>query len=532
MRRILLFLVLSFTFFSSKAQVNFSADFESGSLAGYQLVDSSWLKVSDQDSMLCLSYLITSQSDPLNPVDVNLSPSARWFFFCMTGVKDKQITLNFQGTDPLRPVYSYDKVNYLRLDDSFDTYRAKENRPRYLFSQRFVKDTVYIAYFIPYDYTYLQKRIGEWAQHACVQFEIIGYSHKGWPIPMLTITDTRVPDAQKKRIWIHARIHPSESPASWHLDGMIDALVANTPQAVACRQAMIFYIVPFANPDGVIEGLSRSTATGVNIEINWARPEKQTEPEVKVLKSVMEKLTAERPFDMQLNMHSQASNNATYWVHTAKSTSDYFYKNELKLCYFTMFDNPYLRKNDLAFSDLAERYAEGWAWKRAGDKTLALTFETPYTYYNNNPNLWLTSESLRDFGAVSLTAVSDYFGISSPNRIYLSNRNAKTKSGWERIDYRPNASTSYPDVLLLDDMMVKAQKKGRKISYTTGNLLAGTYQVYRWIPGSVTNHQDANSNRWKLITRHTQKKPGVFELKLKAGKAGELFDALLLIREP
>ena len=155
-----------------------------------------------------------------------------------------------------------------------------------------------------------------------------------------------------------------------------------------------------------------------------------------------------------------------------------------------------------------------------------------YTYYNKNPDLWLTSENLRDFGATSLMAVGDYFGISSLNRIYLGVRNAKTKAGWKKTDYLPNASLSYPDILLLDDMLVKAKKKGSKISYTTDRLLAGNYKVYRWIPGSVTHHKEESSNRWKPIARHTQKKTGKFEFTLKAAKAGERFDALLLIYEP
>jgi len=519
-RIIIIFLLLTVAFSGSKAQVTFSTDFESGSLGDYQLVDSTWLKVSDKDSILCLSYLITSKSDPINPIDTDLEPSARWFFFRMTGIEGKQITLNFKKTDPLRPVYSYNKVDYHRFDNMADT--------DYLFTQRFKEDTVYVAYFIPYDYSRLQERIGDWDSHAYVQLDTIGYSRKGLPLQMLTITDTSVSDSQKKRVWVHGRVHTSETPGTWHLDGFISALVADTPQAEAYRQAMTFYIVPFANPDGVVEGLSRSNPTGVNIEINWARPEEQTEPEVKALKAIMEKLTADRPFDMLLNMHSQVENSATYYVHSASSTSDYIYKNQLKLCHLTMFYKPYLGKNDLTFSDIAERYVEGWMWNRTGDKTLSITFETPYTYYNKKSDLWVTSESLRNFGAISLTAVGDYFGISSPDRIYVSNRNAKAKSGWEKIDYLPKESTLYPDIMLLDDMLIRAKKEGSKISYKIDKLPPGTYKIYRWIPGSITNHKNPDNNLWNPVAYHTQKKTGKFEFKMEATAADELFDALLL----
>jgi murein tripeptide amidase MpaA len=68
---------------------------------------------------------------------------------------------------------------------------------------------------------------------------------------------------------------------------MIDLIVSENPDAVEMRKKCIFYIVPFINPDGVTGGYSRSTSTGVNIEVNWDRPDSLTMPEVKALKAKM-----------------------------------------------------------------------------------------------------------------------------------------------------------------------------------------------------------------------------------------------------
>jgi murein tripeptide amidase MpaA len=66
----------------------------------------------------------------------------------------------------------------------------------------------------------------------------------------------------KKGIFISARVHPGESNASWMMKGVIDFLVANTPEAKALRDAFIFKIVPILNPDGVINGNYRCSLSG------------------------------------------------------------------------------------------------------------------------------------------------------------------------------------------------------------------------------------------------------------------------------
>lgn len=530
MNRLTILTMLLLASMPGKAQVTITTNFESGSLGSYRLVDSSRIKISDKDSIQCLSLQLTSRPDPTNPIDTSVTPSARWFYFRMTGVKNKLMVLSFQNTDPLRPVYSYDNVDFKRFD------QTGERSLRYTFAQRFTRDTVYVSYFTPYTYSYLQQRIAKWAQHPWVKLDTIGYTRAGIPLQRLTVTDPATPNAAKKRVWMHGRIHTSETPASWHFDGFISSLVADNPQAAAYRKNMYFSIVPFANPDGVIQGLSRSNPSGVNIEINWARPEEQTEPEIKAMKAAILKLTADRPLDMLLNMHSQVANKATYWVHTAASTSACFYKEQLALCYLNMFENEYLAPEDLDFSDVAERYAEGWTWKNAGEQTLAITFETPYTFYNLRPDRpWVSPETLRDFGRATLTAVGDYYGISSPERIVVSNRNAKTKGKWEKSELcaaplPDSGKVSATDLLYLGNLRLKALKEGSRISYRIDELPAGSYTVYRWIPGALNNPADGASC-WKPVSYHVQEKNGKCVLQFTATHEGEAFDALLLVKK-
>lgn len=505
--------------------VRFSADFEAGALGSYELIDSVWFKRSAEDSTLMLSYNIYSRFDPKNPIDTALPPSGRWFYFQMTGVKDKQLYLTFHNTDPLRCMYSYDGETFDRLSPCDAPARRKVEA-------KFEKDTVYLAYYTPYTFTYLQKRLNDWVAKnpTATKLETIGQSTEGRPMQLLTITDPNTDNSGKKRVWIQGRIHTSESPSSWHLDGFIDGILADTPEAKAIRQSIIFYINPYVNPDGVYHGLSRSNTNGVNLEINWGRPENQTEQEVKVLKAKMSELIKkDGSFDMYLGMHSQVANRGTYWIHKADSTNARFFQREMLLTYLTCAASPnYLIKEDLDFSNVAIRYPEGWVWRQCGDTALAITFETPYTYYSNRPDKpWVTTENLRDFGVTTLTAVADYFGISSPNRIIIDNTNAKLGSGWNTINTT--------DVVFHGTDCVVPQKVGSKITYQAANVAAGSYKVYIWHPGGVDN--EAESNTWLYLQDYRQKKSGKLSLKLTVdnmrlnnGKA-KLYDAIMLIKE-
>ncbi|MDR1197649.1 MAG: hypothetical protein LBK94_01370 [Prevotellaceae bacterium] len=494
------------------AQVKFDAEFESGSVGEITQIDSVYVRVSENDSILHLSYIIESRFDPKNPVDTALPPSARWFYFRMTGTKNKYVYLHFKHTDPLRAVYSYDNRHFERFEANEAEFRK--------IHKFFDVDTVYIAYFIPYTNSFLQNRIDSWKCHKHVTVNTFGYSLHKQPMQLITITDKAVIDESKYRVWIHARTHTSETPGSWHLDGLIDALLADSKDAEAYRKHFIFYIVPFANPDGVFEGLSRSNSTGVNQEINWDRDELQTVVEVKNLKQQIKELTSDRAFDLVLNMHSQVANSATYWVHTAQTTNDKFLSRQLHLCYLNMFDNSYMSPAELSFSQMASRYPEGWIWNSFGDKTVAMTLETPYTYFGAG-NMWLNAENLRDFGRTTLNAIAMYFGICTPGRIILDNENAKTQGKW-------NEAKS-DKMIYFGDNYLYPQKSGSKITYRHKKVSAGKYKIYRWDAGESGETPVADKNRWVSVGIYEQKKTSGFKYKFKTdGK--EIFDALMLIK--
>lgn len=487
------------------AQIRFSSGFESGSLGEVKLIDSVLFSKRAGDTTLHISYQVNSRFDPFNPIDTALRPSARWYYFRMDGVKDKMVYLEIKNSEALRPFYSYDGVSFFRFTKS-------ENPEKGLIAKRFEKDTVYISHFWPYTYSRHIMKLEEWSANKFVKREEIGRSSNNLPIDMLTVTDTIFSDENKKRVWIHGRSHPSEQPASWHLEALTDYILSDKPEAQDLRKNSIIYIVPFINPDGVYGGYSRSTSTGVNIEINWDRPDSMTMPEVKALKAALENVTSKKPLDILLNMHSQIANSASYWIHTAESTTERFLDRQLLLSALTMDDRRYYREEDEQFSAVASRYAEGWIWDRFGENTLAITFETPYTFYKENPEgEWVSVDNLKELAEDTFYAIYDYLMIPGERRVIIETERLKGR-GW-RVGERKERR------YFGDDYHIDESGNGKAI-FRLDNLTSGEYKVYNF-----------KSNKWVEMDIVLQKRDGRFVYKAKSAQLEGEADAILLIKQ-
>lgn len=509
------------------AQVRFDANFESGSLGPVEQLDSVRVVVAPGDTVTHLSFLVRGYFDPENPIDTSLEPSANWYYYRITGVKGKQIYLSNPDNGVAGTSYSYDGVTW-------DHFPVAESQPHHL-DKRFDRDTVFIALYNPYTYSYLQERLKTWCARPGVTLDTIGFSHEGRPLQLMHITDPSVPSQQKARIWIHGRTHPSETPASYLVDGLVEYLTGDTPQGRALRRQIDAWVLPFANPDGVYDGLSRSNARGVNQEINFGRSDDSTVVEVRAIKRMFEQLTAERPFDLVLNSHSQHTESATFWMHRGSSTSPSYFRKLWTFTGLVCSQNPCIRPLDMNFSDMASRYAEGWFWNHAGESTIALTIETTYSCYSfDRDGLWADNDNIRGFGKRTLQAAAEYLGLSLPGR-YLVETPARMKEGWE--PYRDDAR-SY-----LGEGAWKALREGASVTYRLDNLPAGRYAVYRFVAGECIEPKetfdlkdretgewiDPGVHGWVLQETVVQKKTGKFKYTWKASAPGELADALLLV---
>jgi murein tripeptide amidase MpaA len=97
----------------------------------------------------------------------------------------------------------------------------------------------------------------------------------GNPCDILTITDFSHPPEkikQKKGIVISARVHPGETAASIMMQGFIDYLTGPSIGAKILRENFLIKIIPMINIDGVINGNTRVTLAGVDLNRCWMDP--------------------------------------------------------------------------------------------------------------------------------------------------------------------------------------------------------------------------------------------------------------------
>jgi hypothetical protein len=154
-----------------------------------------------------------------------------------------------------------------------------------------------------------------------VRDEVIGRSCEGRDITMLTLTDTSVPDLGKRRVWIQSAVHPGETPAIFACEGLVSWFVGGG-EARAALEEMIVNVVLLPNPDGIALGNYRTTAKGVNLEVQWSAPYDSEVPEIVALRSTIERFMgtptapAGSPICLLLNLHaSHGGGHPFHFVH-------------------------------------------------------------------------------------------------------------------------------------------------------------------------------------------------------------------------
>ncbi len=155
----------------------------------------------------------------------------------------------------------------------------------------------------------------------------LGNSVQGRPIHKVELTDQTVPDAGKKRIWIHAGIHPSETTSYFTVEGFVEWLLSGDPFAEVLLDQALIELCPMVNPDGVFLGNYRTTANSVNLENQWSSPYASTQPEIVALRAAIEGYMGtaaspgSNPIVVLLNMHSSHGVNYPFhFQHTANAS--------------------------------------------------------------------------------------------------------------------------------------------------------------------------------------------------------------------
>jgi murein tripeptide amidase MpaA len=243
---------------------------------------------------------------------------ANWYYFRLDGLPKGEFQIDFTDlvgeynfrpgshavTRNTRPVFSYDDRTWTHFSDQQASWDEKEVRLTIRFKPE--RGTMWIAHTAPYTKRELGRLLD--TRHPYLRQESIGKTFRGRDFPLLTITDTSVPETAKKVVWLMARQHGWETGTSWVADGAVRFLLSSDPEALKLRRSTVFKILSMFDPDGVAEGAVRFNVNGYDNNRNWDTVDAKLMPEIAAAKNAMLGwLDAGHRIDIFLALHNTES---------------------------------------------------------------------------------------------------------------------------------------------------------------------------------------------------------------------------------
>ena len=209
----------------------------------------------------------------------------QWFYFRLAGARGR--TLRLRIVNAAGSAFPSGWQNY-QVRASTDLVSWRMIPTRYddgvlAFDWSGDTELAWFAYFAPYTMERHDALIARAAARPGVEYRELGRSLDGQSIDALVI------GRGAKPVWLYARQHPGEPMAEWWMEGALDWLTRDAPDAA--RDALLaeatLHIVPNMNPDGTRRGHLRTNAAGVNLNREWHAPSIERSPEVKGVRDAM-----------------------------------------------------------------------------------------------------------------------------------------------------------------------------------------------------------------------------------------------------
>ncbi len=227
----------------------------------------------------------------------------QWFYFRLSGVRGQQTVVRLvnagectytNGWPGYDMVASYDRKSWFRVPSTYrDGDLSCSHVPRF--------DSVYYAYFEPYSWDRHLDLLARIGQAEATRVVTLTQTLEGRDLDAIHLEASTEAAA---RVWVIARQHPGETMAEWFVEGLVERLIdADDPLARLARSLAHFHIVPNMNPDGSVRGNLRTSATGANLNREWANPDLQRSPEVFAVRAAM----IETGVDQFLDVHGDES---------------------------------------------------------------------------------------------------------------------------------------------------------------------------------------------------------------------------------
>ena len=202
---------------------------------------------------------------------------SQWFYFraapSVPGVVNYEISnahaVSYPKAWPGTQVCaSTDRKEWVRLEST----HFEEGALRWSYKHTRAGQSVYFAYFDPYDYERHLNCVARCAAVRGATVRSLGQTLDGRELDCVEVGHGPL------HCWAVHRQHPGESQASWYAEGLLTRLLGlsgatgSAADGLALRSLRMytFHIVPNMNPDGSVRGYLRTNAAGANLNREWA----------------------------------------------------------------------------------------------------------------------------------------------------------------------------------------------------------------------------------------------------------------------
>ncbi|MFS0612449.1 M14-type cytosolic carboxypeptidase [Lederbergia ruris] len=251
-------------------------------------------------------------------------PQALWFHFRVEGAQGSRIRCVLSNVsqcfgsigdwDRNAPVYQVKGGKWKRVT----SVKIRENEhliPEVIFDIETVDPQVEVAFCYPYQTKDLEETLKDqdiWKQ------AVIGLSQQNHPITRL-YNDLGDEHQPKQGIYLLARQHSGETPGSFVLDGILQYLASDAGKRA--RQEFCWWIVPFSDVDGVMNGYYGKDQSPHDLNRAWQTPF-PLRPEVKAIQADMSRwMRRTKPFAM-IDLHAPSHEEKGIYFHIPSASEN------------------------------------------------------------------------------------------------------------------------------------------------------------------------------------------------------------------
>ena len=297
------------------------------------------------------------------------------------------------------PCYtSYDNKNWQALRTT--TLPGKE-----LFLEfTMTSEEIFLARLPVYTTSHLSLLLERIKEEKDIKVFQIGKTPENRPLEIIQMGNPRA----KNQIILRARAHPWEPGGNWVVEGFIDEFIREYGKGKLNN--FCFSIMPMANKDGVVRGMTRFNVSGMDLNRNWDKPSDSVLcPENHALEKYIEELISKgfKP-SLFIDFHNDDKGDISPAIH---KKSDIIFKERMQ-----KFEK--LLQKHTSFSESVRNswIEDGQKPVMSSENGLFLRYDIDAIIYELNAN-WVTSrkttpsaDEWKEVGRGILHVLEEYFG--------------------------------------------------------------------------------------------------------------------------